>query len=288
MIILVTGSEGFVGLALRNGLIESGHSVMDFDIPQYNILKLSDLDRIKHADMVVHSAAIANLNETAADPFKTYETNVRGTYNVAMKCKELNKRLIYISTCCVYGPHSGMRATESLLPLPIEFYARSKLAGEPIAQEARAISLRLGTVYGPGMRDALFNSIVLRSLRDDKPFEVFGDGSASRNYIYIDDLVDAIVSSIDNFDEIYSLKSDNRVINLAGDEIINLDDVVEVAEKVTGRKANFKKVDPRDMGDYQEDIVNFLAKRLLFWSPGTNYEDGMRKTWEWLLSKKTV
>ena len=162
MKILVTGSSGFVGKPTVERLKELGHEVVEYDLPRYDILNLEQIKaNAKDCDVICHIAAIADLYETAKDFDPTFNTNVRGTYNIMLAAKELDKHLVYISTCCVYGVQNK-RTTEENLPNPNEFYARSKLAGEVLVQDLDNVTiLRLGTILGEGMRKALFNYKIL-------------------------------------------------------------------------------------------------------------------------------
>lgn len=288
MTILLTGSSGFIGRATREKL-QANHQVIFYDLPQRDLLDSAQLKKSAHeCDIIIHCAAIANLDETAQDMYHTHNVNITGTFRIMETAKNLGIPVVYISTCCVYGDQKGQPTDENTPPNPMEFYARSKLAGEIILRELDDWTfLRLGTVYGPGMRPALFNWKVLDAMHCDKMFDVYGDGTAGRNYIYIDDLVDAITKTAEavcyirkDFAEAHEDFS-GEILNLCGDWSIDLDTVVRTAETVTGKVGIYTKVGPRALGDTIENISNYKAKVLLDWEPKTDYLVGMKKTYEW-------
>lgn len=283
MKILLTGSSGFVGSAVYTALEKQGHEVTGFDLPDDDFTHIGRIGRVMRSkDLVVHCGAVANLYDTAKDPTETYEANIFGCYNIMTIAKHHKTPVVYISTCCVYGPH-GDYADEKTLPNPVEFYARSKLAGEVILQELNdnLVILRLGTVYGPGMRPALFNYKILDKMRKGEKVELYGDGTASRNYIYIDDLVDGICKAVDKF-------PGGEIINLCGTEETDLLQVVGAAIDVSGIECDYVHAAPRDMGDYCEHINASKAWGSLRWHPNTKYYTGMKKLWEWMVEQEST
>ena len=205
MKILVTGSSGFVGSAFVKYAREKGHKVFEFDLPTKNILKNVE-PSIQKSDIVVHMAAIADLYETAKDIDKNFDVNIKGTWNVAKACERYDKPLINISTCCVYGDANTRTDNEDkTIPATIEPYACSKMAGEYLLRGFEHLfyaNLRIGTVYGPGMRPALFNYVALEKVMKGQVIKINGNGKQTRTYIYIDDLVKGIYQACIRFDKI--------------------------------------------------------------------------------------
>ena len=117
-------------------------------------------------------------------------------------------------------------------------------------------------------------------MKNKEFFYIFGDGTASRNYIYIDDLADGINKAVGEFARNENIGG--KIFNLCGTEITTLDEVVEVAEAVSGCIAMYNKTSPRSMGDYGENISNEKARRYLGWRPNVEYYTGMKYTWEWI------
>ena len=283
MKILLTGHKGFVGKALREYLESKDIEVVGYDLPEDDILNPMNLfDKIKDVDLVIHNAAIADLNDTWLHMNKNFEVNIRGTYNVGDACSSLQKRMIFISTCCVYGNTSDIFETEDrTIPKTIEPYACSKMAGEYIVRGSIDLDytiLRIGTVYGPGMRPALFNYIALDKVHNEQEIMINGDGHQTRNYIYIDDLVDGIYKTC-----VTDLKN-RETINLCGNEQTSILDTIHLCEEITGKKAIYKWDVYGRYGEIQdENISNDKAGVLLEWEPETSYIDGMKKTYESIL-----
>ena len=318
--ILITGGRGFLGSALVEGMKRIYRTARDgggaypaafwryalFDVPAHTIIwpdpwnlmasknsegrGLDDLDNwVKRADVVVHAAAMANLNDVSADPEKGRRINVEGTRNVAEACKRNDRFLIYISTCCVYGEagYGAEPATEKTEPKPTEEYARQKLEGEkeierimgpvmrlPVDGPAWAVA-RLGTFYGPGMRDALFNAKALRAAKNQGHLDIHGSGLATRRYVYIDDVVEALLTMIHD-------RPAMGIYNICGDAEISVMDTISVAERVSGTRIAWCENRDRNGQIQRQNISNATAVTHLGWRPHVSYEEGMRRAWEWM------
>lgn len=279
--ILVTGSNGFIGKAFCNYCVNNSTQTTQFDLPFDNILNINKLaeyrDGANYIKMIVHFAAIANLNESLQDQDKNFEVNIRGTYEVAKFCQKNDIPLIFISTCCVYGDGHEVDFEDSL-PLTKEPYACSKMAGEYILRgipDLKYCILRIGTVYGPGMRKELFNYIVFDKIMNDEIIRVNGNGNQTRTYIYIDDLVNGIYKACDKF-------HNGETINLCGNEQISVNHTMKIASELVG-KSYMAEYGFMRYGDFQKENVSIeKAERLLGWQPKISYKEGMRRTYEWL------
>ena len=245
-------------------------------------------DKVEKSKVVIHLAAVADLNESEKDKDKNHRVNVEGTLNVARACAKFNKPLVFISTCCVYGTTSpGVPAQESDIPRPTEVYAESKLEAERELLDMAGKTwkfwkrnglklkiCRMGTMYGPGMRPALFNYMALESCATGKTIEIHGNGMQSRCYLYIDDAVSGIVDVMENglYGETY---------NLSGDEGITLMRTLETASALTGRVPQIKFVaDRKGQIEFQRIAIN--KAMLLGWVPAVSYDVGMMRTWDWM------
>lgn len=277
---LITGSKGFVASAFIKRLKSEGYyDILEYDLPTYDILEINNLELRYPIDMIVHFAAIADLNESLENQDKNFEVNIKGTYEVAKFCVKNNIPLIFISTCCVYHSIDDV-IDETTFPLTNEPYACSKMAGEYILRglpELQYCILRIGTVYGEGMRRELFNRLAFEKIMNDERIKVNGDGTQTRTYIYIDDLIDGIYKACEKFKDIRG-----EIINLCGDEHISVNQTMTTAAKLTGKnymaEYGFKRY-----GDFQKENVSIeKAERLLRWTPQIDYKTGMRKTYEWL------
>jgi nucleoside-diphosphate-sugar epimerase len=279
---LCTGSSGFLAKAFCKKLQQENITVIPFDLPERNILGINEIIIPEPVHMVVHMAAIANLNESIRDQDNNFQVNIRGTYEVAKFCVKHDIPMIFISTCCVY--HSDKYVDETSYPLTNEPYAASKMAGEYILKGMPALKyciLRIGTVYGEGMRKELFNYIALDKALKGETININGNGSQKRTYIYIDDLVDGIYKTCMNFE-----KCDKEIINLCGSEQISIMDTISVVMALTGNSVNFKRGFTR-YGDFQkEDVSTSKAYHLLDWECKTTYREGMEKVYQWLKSSQ--
>ena len=189
MKVLVTGSEGFLGKWICK--TSGGHTVIPFDssigddVRSYGSVE----QKMEGVDAVIHAAAISDLNESAANPGLNYAVNIAGTEVVASVAKKLNVPVLFISTCCVYGNAQPASCFGSI-PVPTELYAWSKLAGEAVVMgyNPQNMIARIPTMYGPGMRPALFVYRVIDAIENGRPVEVHGDGRQTRQLGYVEDV----------------------------------------------------------------------------------------------------
>mgnify|MGYP001568317136 CR=1 FL=1 len=199
--------EGFIGDKLATKLSEVYQvSVADLKIsPEHDIrdrVKVDKLIREFEGKKVVLIAAVANLNDFEKDPELGIDVNVGGVSNVALACHKYNKRIYYISTCCVYGNTPDLPSTEQARPEPSEVYAACKLAGEWIIKgfhksyDLEYVILRIATCYGPGMRSALAPAVFINQIKRNEPITIHGTGKQTRTLTYIDDEVEGIARVI--------------------------------------------------------------------------------------------
>jgi dTDP-glucose 4,6-dehydratase len=298
--VLVTGSSGFAGRSLSNLLSrlgsdvrcfvrskngfsgnEPGTSVVVGDVQDYQSL----LEALKGVDVAFHLAAITLIPETRAKTFNTFTTNALGTLNLLMaaKAQEVQK-LVYVSTCHVYGKQGKLPTTEDAAPKPIDIYSASKLSGESLAlsfAEMYGMDISISRAfnhYGPYQRpDFLVPSIILRLLRGEKL--AMGNPAPTRDFTYVDDIVRgyALLAEKGRSAEIYHFSSGTeRTVR----------DIVETIMKISGIKSEVdwnpeaRRIDiPRSMGDHSK------ATRELDWEPEVDFEDGMKRTVAWYRSQ---
>ena len=276
MKILVTGGNGFIMSHYKKAIEKEGHEFISYDLPMFDILNIFCLETaIQDCDVVLHSAAMADLTVCIKELEKNHAVNVDGTFNVARLCAKHDKKLIFISTCCVYGNILDEIALEDTTqPQAAEPYATSKVAGEAIIKgmpNLQYVILRIGTVYGVGMRPALFTWIVLDAARTGKKIYVDGDGLQTRQTIYIDDLIDGITKATVKVDDIMY-----QTINLCGNAKVSAIDCIEVAEFITGNKINYEHRDQRYGQTLDENISIGKAVLMLDWFPETKFVNGMQ------------
>lgn len=312
MIILVTGGAGFIGSNLTDKLLSDGNKVIvidnfddNYDInikeknvspnlknPLYKLYRgdICDKDLInkifekEKPDVVVHLAAGVMVRNSFKNPDKHVKTNICGTLNILEGMKNNNvQKIVFASSSAVYGNCKAKKFKESLkVCKPISPYAVTKLTGEQLLYtyfsnyNIKSVSLRFFTVFGPKQRPDLAIRKFVQSILNDKPVEIYGDGSSVRDYVYIDDVVTAICSAI-SYD-----KTPYEIMNIGGDNSIRLDEMVKTISKVLKKDAKIKYL-PKQPGDVEKTSCdNSKAKKLLNYSPKTSFEKGIENFIIWL------
>lgn len=304
MKIVVTGGAGFVGSHLSGLLVSQGRDVLVFDnfsnpspafspgkknIFNGDVTKPADLKRaLSGATAVCHLAANISVTESISNPAKVAETNVVGTHNVLKAAADANvQRVVFASSCAVYGDQSELPIAESAPPNPLSPYAETKLAGEKLCasfSESRGLStvaLRLFNVYGPGQNPsgeyaAAIPKFISLSMKG-KPHTIFGDGRQTRDFVYVGDVARAFALSVSA-----RMVSSGRhaALNIgSGSEtqVLGLSTAIASLLK-SGKKPEFEK--PR-AGEILKSCGEISkAKKLLGWSPEIALEEGLAKTIE--------
>jgi UDP-glucuronate 4-epimerase len=188
----------------------------------------------------------------------------------------------------VYGINEKLPWKEDELLLPISPYAMTKLAGEMAGHVYHKlyglsfIALRFFTVYGPGQRPDLAIHRFIKAILKDEPITMFGDGSTSRDYTFVDDTVQGVLAAID-----YN-QSSFEIINLGNNFGVSLKELISSIEEVIGKKAIIDK-QPEQPGDVPITFADISkAKRLLNYQPKTELKDGLKKFYDWFLQNKEV
>lgn len=283
MRILVTGSSGFIASRLIMELINHGHEVAGFDVKDgQDIRNLGTVrNAVKGKDVVMHLAAVADLNWARANPLQTMDINVKGTWNVAMACQEAGAKMFFSSTCCTYGTQSTHPTYEWSLPNPNEIYACSKLAGEALIKGFKKTFggpdynlMRFATIYGPGTRAAMGTHIFMGQALRGEPLTVHGDGTQTRTLTYVDDLVDGIVAL---------LRSGyiNDVWNLTAQEEISAIQMAHDIIELTGSASEIKFIPQRVGQTFRESISAAKMYDATGWKAKTPWADGLKKMLTW-------
>jgi len=276
--ILISGGSGYVGSKLILALKEKGYEVENYDKPK-DILNTTDLiQAIRGKDIVYHLAALAELSYTDEHPQETYNVNIEGTNNVCRICAENNVLLNFISTCCIYGDPLEIPSREDSLINPTDTYAMSKAAGEYIvkmwglAKGLKYNIVRLGTVYGESPAETRGDMAIqkfIRLAKKGEPIPIKGDGKQNRCFIHLDDLVRGLVAVAEK-------GIIGETINLAGKEMISIQEIAELALKMGKSKEIIYLPLRKDDFRYQ-NICLEKAKKLLGWEPRIRFEDGFRE-----------
>jgi nucleoside-diphosphate-sugar epimerase len=287
--ILVTGGAGFIGTSLCRKLLKAGHKVFSLDLTHSKVdgvesiidnitdIHLGKREFWKHIDVCYHLAAMANVDEVRVLRKKAFDVNMYGTFNIASICQENDILLIFASTACVYGDTPQHPSTEDGPTSPMDLYGVTKLAGEDFVKLVpRWVILRFGTTVGPEQRSALATWVFLNQAHNDEPLTVTGDGKQSRNWIYVDDLVNGCVKVIEN-------KVENEIINLVGSKTYTVNMMADMAnEVVNGRNHKYEvKFIPAREGDvFKEDISIEKAKKLLGWTPKVGLKKALKRCYK--------
>jgi len=315
MNIAVTGGAGFIGSHLCEKLIELGFKIVSIDnfndfyrpgIKEDNISKIADSKNFKlyrldicdfsrlekvflenDIEMVIHLAARAGVRPSINDPLLYEKVNVTGTMNLLECCRKYDiKKFIFASSSSVYGGNKKIPFSEDdEVNCPVSPYAATKRAGELISYtyynlyELSVFCLRFFTVYGPRQRPEMAIHKFTRQIISGKKIEIYGDGSSSRDYTYIDDIISGIINSVSRIKGF-------EIINLGNSQTVKLIELVKLIEDATGRRADLKFLNnqPGDVPVTFADIRK--ARKMLEYSPETNIKQGLENFVEWYKEKK--
>lgn len=284
MNVLVTGGAGFIGRTLCRKLLKAGHNVFSLDLtfsPLENVQsfigditddELGDMKFWKHMDVCYHLAAMANVDEVRVLRKKAFFVNMYGTYNIASICQKYNIMLIFASTACVYGNTPQHPSTEDGPTSPMDLYGVTKLAGEAFVKLVpRWVILRFGTTVGPEQRSALATWIFLNQAHNNVPFTITGNGKQSRNWIYVDDLVNGCIKVIESGVE-------NEIINLVGKKSYTVNQMADLAHRVVNGKGYYeiRYISAREGDVFKEDISIEKARKLLGWTPKVGLKKALK------------
>ena len=275
---------------LNIGEFDKSHNffLLDIDLGTVSSEQLHDAIS-QPVDVIVHLAAKAGVRPSIADPLAYERTNISGTQRLLdFAVQKKVKKFVFASSSSVYGINEKLPWKEDELLLPISPYAMTKLAGEMAGHVYHKlyglsfIALRFFTVYGPGQRPDLAIHKFVKAILKDEQITMFGDGSTSRDYTYVDDTVQGVLSAI-NYGG-----SSFEIINLGNNYAISLKDLVAAIEEVTGKKAIIDP-QPEQPGDVPRTFADITkAKRLLNYQPKTELKDGLKKFYDWFLKNKEV
>ena len=309
-IILVTGCAGFIGSHVCEHLLQQGEYVYGIDnLNDYydvkrkknNIAILNKYDNFffKVDDIIsttiiekcrptkiIHLASMAGVRYSIQNPKLYNEVNTGGFIHILEECVKYNvKHVIYASSSSVYGLNTKIPfSEEDKIESCNSPYACSKMAMELYAKtysqlhNISCIGLRFFTVYGPRGRPDMAPYKFLDAILNEKEFDKYGDGSTSRDYTYIDDIVQGIMGALYNKKDILC-----GVYNLGNSNPVSLNEFISSCEKVTEKKARFNVL-PMQLGDVPHTYADISkASADLDYNPKIKLEDGLRKTMESML-----
>ncbi|MDR3721917.1 MAG: SDR family oxidoreductase [Candidatus Acidoferrales bacterium] len=302
---LVTGGAGFIGSNIVDELVQRGHDVAVLDDLStgkeanlagvrkkidLHIGSVTDLaaaqSACRGADYVIHLAARTSVPRSVENPLDTNHVNIDGTLNVLVAARDAKvRRFVYAASSSAYGETPMLPKVETMQPEPISPYGVTKYVGELYAQVFGRVyglenaSLRYFNVFGPRQDPTSQYSGVLSrfmlAVIEGKPPVIFGDGEQSRDFTYVENIVDETLRACE------ASGASGKVFNGGTGVRITLNEVLKLLEKITGAKIS-AKYDPPRSGDIlhsQADIS--LARKVLGYEPRVGFEEGLRRTWEW-------
>jgi nucleoside-diphosphate-sugar epimerase len=305
---LVTGGAGFIGSNTVDELVRRGHSVVVLDDlsagKEENLAEvrnkitfikgsITDIEMIRkaifEADFVIHLAARTSVPRSMKDPVETNRINIDGTLNVLVAARDAKvKRVVFAASSSAYGETPTLPKTENMPPMPISPYGVTKYVGELYAQTfgrcfgLENVCLRYFNIFGPRQDPSSPYSGVMAKfctafLEETEPV-IFGDGSQSRDFTYVDNAVQANLLACE------APNVSGKVFNVGTGLRISLNDIVESLGKISGKPLAARYDPPRDgdIRDSQADITR--AREFLGYEPQVFFDEGLGRTFEWYRS----
>lgn len=302
--VLVTGGAGFIGSNLVETLLRKGHKVrvldnfstgkrenLIFDVA-YTELEIMDGDicsfdicqkAVRGVDFVFHHAALPSVQRSVEDPLTTNSVNAEGTLNLLIASKESGvKRFIYASSSSIYGDSPTLPKREDMPPNPKSPYALQKYTGEQYCClfyhlfGLETVSFRYFNIFGQRQDpQSIYSAVIPRfinALIEGKPPIIYGDGEQSRDFTYIDNVIQA---------NILAMEKDHlrgEVFNIGCGERISLNKLLEILYDIFGFRIPPMYMEPRK-GDVRHSLADIgMARNILNYKPLVKIEEGLKKT----------
>ena len=298
---LVTGGAGFIGSNIAEALLGRGDCVRVLDNfstgRRENLATLAGVElvegdlrdpatvrrAVEGVDGVFHQAALRSVPRSVDDPLSSNEVNVTGTLILLQACREAKaRRLVYASSSSCYGDDPALPKVETLPTRPVSPYAVSKLAAEHYCHVfarlygLETVSLRYFNVFGPRQNpESKYSAVIPRFLDQalrGEPLEVHGDGAQSRDFTYIDNVVQAnlLACTVPGVG--------GEVFNIACGTRHSVLEIARTVETLLGRAVTIQHTPPRS-GDVRHTHASIAkAERLLGYRPTVSFDEGMRRT----------
>ena len=324
----ITGTSGFIGFHLAKRLLAEGHQVTGFDamteyydvrlkqarlsiLQQSNhftaiTARLEDMETLSASmqqakpDIIVHLAAQAGVRYSLEDPRSYVDSNFVGSFNLLEAARLVEpKHILLASTSSVYGANEKMPFAEAdKADQPITIYAATKKSMEVMAHSSAHLwklpitCFRFFTVYGPWGRPDMALFKFVKAIRAGQAIDVYGEGQMSRDFTYIDDLIEAITRLVDCVPEAgkpvhaadtISKAAPHRVVNIAGGSNVALNDYIAAIEKALGQEAK-RNLLPMQKGDVPHTFADAsLLEALTGYKPATPVDEGVAEFVRWYL-----
>ncbi len=304
---LITGISGFIGSSLARALVARGEQVrgvdnfstgkkenlaeilQQIDFHQADLLDLAAMHKAcAGVDFVLHQAAIPSVPKSVLDPLANNRANVDGTVNLLVAARDAKvKRVVYAASSSAYGDTPTLPKREDMSPDPISPYAVAKLASERYmisfyrCYGLETVCLRYFNVFGPRQDPSspysgVLARFIMQMLRNEQP-TIFGDGEQSRDFTYIDNVVDGNLLAC----EAPAKKAAGEVFNLATARRITLNETFKALQDLTSYSGQ-PKYEAERGGDIKHSLADITrAQSALGYSPKVDFEEGLRRTVEW-------
>jgi nucleoside-diphosphate-sugar epimerase len=302
---LVTGGAGFIGSNICRKLVSQGCFVRIVD----NLLTgkksnlASILDKIdfleadmgdedvarsamKDVDVVLHQGALPSVPRSVDDPAATHKHCVDATFTLLLAARDAKvKRFVYASSSSAYGDTPTLSKVETMLPSPLSPYAAAKLVGEYYCSVfckvygLETISLRYFNVFGPHQDPASQYAAAIpafvTAILKDKPPTIYGDGKQSRDFTYVDNVVEA------NLLAARAKQTRGEVINIACGKAITVNEIIDMINELLGKNVKPLYAAPRP-GDVKHSLADItLAKKIIGFAPRVSFRQGLEKAISW-------
>ena len=308
---LITGIAGFIGSSLAHALVDQGHEVSGFDnlstgnvdnldairsSVQFQQMDLQDKEGVRDAckgiDFILHQGALASVPRSVKDPLNSHEANINGTLNLLIAAKDAGvRRIVYAASSSAYGDQPTQPKHEEMSPMPLSPYAVQKLTCEYYIQAffrcygLQGVCLRYFNIFGPRQAaDSPYSGViaqfVYKMMADETP-TIFGDGSTSRDFTFVDNAVNANLLACLAPDEVAT----GRVFNVGTGHSHTLNEVYAGIADILGFTERPIYGPPR-AGDIQHSLASIdRARKELGYQPKADFHEGLKKTVAWYTSK---
>jgi UDP-glucuronate 4-epimerase len=298
---LVTGAAGFIGSKLLQTLLERGHDTVGWDaftdyydpalkeenardLPVARVDLVEDAIPLDGFDGVFHLAGQPGV-ASFGGIFPVYvRQNVLASQRLFEEAVAAGTRVVFASSSSVYGDAETYPTAEDVVPRPISPYGITKLACEHLARAYGSefgldvATVRYFTIYGPRQRPDMAFTRMVTCLAGGHPFELYGDGSQSRSFTYVEDAVDATIATMERAPR-------GAVYNVGGGTEVSMLEAVETLGRIAGRRLELVRRSRRE-GDAARTAADTTRIRAeLGWEPATPFEDGLEAQWRWAAAR---
>ncbi len=307
---VVTGAAGFVGSHLTEALLQRGDRVIGIDEfndyydpalkrkniahleqhPNFQLLEgsiaaLNWTSLLDQVDVIYHQAAQAGVRASWGDGFRGYtERNINATQLIleAAKTAPVLKRIVFASSSSVYGNAEMLPTSETICPHPVSPYGITKLAAEQLCLlyhhnfDVPVSVLRYFTVYGPRQRSDMAFHMFFKSVLEDQPIRIYGDGQQTRDFTFVSDIVAANLAAAEAPSAI------GEIFNIGGGSRVVLTEVLDTMEQIVGQPIRRNHIG-NAAGDARHTAADVSkAKRLLNYMPQVSLAEGLKQEWQWV------